>query len=322
MTVTGTLEQIRDKVRKVTGMLSPNQLSNADLDNYINDFYQYDFPAHLKTWNLTTAFSSIWGPDENLIPGIPFYVFDWNANTNIAPPCYVGGYEIQLFQDQESFFNIFPTQTYRMQLATGDGTPGPYAGTITQIPILTQGIFVSTIDAGGNSLTTNANDAGQFNGTGVVPPVPAGGTINYLTGVVAGLTFTANIPIGEPIWAQTMTYASGRPNAVLFLDGGFLFYPVPDIAYEFSCKVYAVPDELETGDQPVVREWWTLIAYGASLKIFIDNMDMDSYSKIDPIFNKQLRLVERRTICQLKNQRVATIYTLNPGSQTPFSSTL
>ena len=39
MAVTGTLEQIRAKVRKVTGMLSPNQLSNDDLDDYINDFY-------------------------------------------------------------------------------------------------------------------------------------------------------------------------------------------------------------------------------------------------------------------------------------------
>ena len=40
MAVTGNLEQIRTKVRKITGMLSVNQLSLSDLDDYINDFYR------------------------------------------------------------------------------------------------------------------------------------------------------------------------------------------------------------------------------------------------------------------------------------------
>ena len=317
MAVTGTLEQIRDKVRKITGMISTNQLSNNDLDNYINDFYQYDFPAHLKNWNLTTSLPPIWGPDTALIPDQAIYLEDWNSFTNIMPPCYVGGYEIQFFQDQEAFFNIFPTQALRSQLSTGTGIAGPYAGTITNTPILQQGIFISAVDNAGNSLHCTANNAGVLTGN-----VLAGGTINYQTGVVAGLTWTGVIAAGEPIWAQSTTYVSGRPQAVLFYDGALLFYPVPDIAYEFSCKVYQTPAVLTAGDQPVVREWWTLIAYGASLKIFADNMDMDSYQKIDVLFDKQKRLVERRTLTQLKNQRVATIYTQISGGQTPFSSTL
>jgi len=318
MAVTGTLEQIRTKVRKITGMLSVNQLSNDDLDNYINDFYQYDFPAHLKTWNLTTALPPIFGVDDVLIPDQAIYVYDWNTYTNMGPPCYVGGYEIQLFQDQEAFFNIFPTRTRRTQLSTGTGVAGPYGGTITDTPILQQGIFISAVNNAGASLHCTANNAGVLAGD-----VLAGGTINYQTGVVAGLTWDAgNIAVGEPIWAQSMTYASGRPEAVLFYDGALLFYPVPDIAYEFSCKVNRVPDALEAGDQPMVRDWWNLIAYGASLKIFGDNMDLESYQKIEVLFEKQKRLVERRTLCQLKNQRVATIYTEGVVSQTPFSSTL
>jgi len=243
MTVTGTLEQIRAKVRKVTGMLSTNQLTNAELDDYINDFYLYDFPAHLKTWNLTTNLPTIWGPDEALIPNQAIYAFDWNAYTNISPPCYVGGYEIQYFQNQEAFFNIFPTRTRRDQLSTGTGIVGPYAGTISQTPILRSGIFISAMDNAGNSLHCEGNAAGVLSGD-----VAAGGTIDYQTGIVAGLTWTGIIAIGEPILAQSMTYASGRPTAVLFYDGVLLFYPVPDIAYEFSCKVNQVPDELGVGD--------------------------------------------------------------------------
>jgi hypothetical protein len=318
MAVTGTLEQIRSKVRRITGRLSANQLTDAELDDYINDFYQYDFPAHLKTWNLSTQLTPIFGADDALIPDRAFYVFDWNAFTNVSPPFYVGGYEIQYFQDREAFFNFFPTQARVQQLSTGTGVAGPYAGTITGTPILEQGIFISAVNNAGASLHCTANNAGVLQGD-----VIAGGTINYQTGAIAGLTWNAgNIAIGEPIWAQSVTYASGRPQAVLFIDGTLFFYPVPDIAYEVSAMVYQVPDELTAGDQPIVRDWWNLIAYGASMKIFAENLDMESYNKILPIFDQHKRLVERRTLVQLKNQRTATIYTQQPSGRVPFSSTI
>lgn len=308
MTVTGTLEQIRNKVRLITGRPSPTQLSDADLDNYINDFYQYDFPAHLKTWNLQTILSPLFGPDDALIPDTAIYVFDWNQYTNIGPTFYVGGYEIPFYQNTQAFFNFFNTKAVVQQLSTGTGIAGPYAGIVTNTPILGQGIFLSTIDNAGNSLHTSADAAGQFEGTGVLAPVPAGGTINYDTGVVAGLTWTGVIAVGEPIWAQSLTYVSGRPQAVLFYDGALLFYPVPDIAYEVACTVNIVPDELGPGDQPVVRDWWNAIALGAARKIFIDNLDIESLTKLQPVFDEQMRLVERRTLKQLSTQRASTIY--------------
>ncbi|MHA1401149.1 MAG: hypothetical protein ACTSQE_12440 [Candidatus Heimdallarchaeaceae archaeon] len=318
MAVTGTLEQIRAKVRRLVGMPSVNQLTVEELDDYINDFYQYDFPAHVKTWNLTTALPPIWGPDDTLIPDQAIYVYDWNVFTNMGPPCYVGGYEIQYYQDQESFFNIFPTRMLRQQLSTGTGIAGPYGGTLTNTPILRSGIFMSAMDNAGNSLHCDANAAGVLSGD-----VAAGGTINYQTGVVAGLTWNGVIAVGEPIWAQTMTYTTGRPEAVLFYDGVLLFYPVPDIAYEFSCRVNQVPDALTVaGDQPLVRDWWNLIAYGAALKIFAENLDMESYAKIMPLFDKHLMLVERRTLCQLKNQRTSTIYTNQWPGSTSFRSNI
>ena len=45
---TWTLADIRDKVRRVTGRLTPGELSNEALDDYINRFYEYTFPAELK----------------------------------------------------------------------------------------------------------------------------------------------------------------------------------------------------------------------------------------------------------------------------------
>lgn len=318
MAVTGTLEQIRTKVRRITGRPSQNQLTDDELDDYINDFYIYDMPAHLKLWNLNNQLSPIFGPDDALIPDRAFYAVDWNDFTNLQPPFYVGGYQIQYFQNREAFFNFFPTRMMRAQLSTGTGVAGPYAGTITNTPILEQGVFISAVNNAGASLHCTANNEGVLQGD-----VLAGGTIDYQTGAIAGLTWNAGtIAVGEPIWVQSMTYVSARPQAVLYVDGALFFYPVPDIAYEFSCAVYEAPDALEAGDQPLVRDWWNLIAYGAAQKIFAENLDMDSYNKIGPLFDKHKRLVERRTLVQLKNQRTATIYTQEPSGRVPFSSTI
>lgn len=319
MAVTGNLDQIRSKVRNITGMLSTNQISVADLDNYINDFYKYDLPAHLKLWNLSSLTDLNGGPQLTLEPNVAEYNFSQNEYTNIKPPIYVGGCEVQLYQSVEEFFNTYPQRSIKSRLTTGTNSAGPYSGTISNIPIRINTVFISVVDNSGNSLSCRDDGAGNLVGADVV----AGGTINYITGAVANLTWNGVIAAGEQIWAQSITYQTGRPEAMLFYDNILFFYPVPDIAYEVKFDSIRTPADLvNTTDEPEVRDWWTLIAYGASLKIFADNLDMESYSKIDILFDKQKRLVERRTLTQLKNQRVATIYTQGVTHATPFSSTL
>ena len=45
---TWTLADIRSKVRQVSGRLSLSELSNQKLDDVINQYVQYEFPAELK----------------------------------------------------------------------------------------------------------------------------------------------------------------------------------------------------------------------------------------------------------------------------------
>lgn len=311
MTVTGTLEQIRIKVRRLVGMPSENQLTTADLDDYINDFYQYDLPEHLRLWNLKENYTLDLIPTQNL------YNYPFNTNISIEPPCYVDGYETQLFQSQEEFYNVFPNHRRRENFDTGTGIVGPYAGTLTGTPVTRNTVRITVIDAVGTSLVATDNGAGTFTGN-----VVAGSTINYATGAVAALTWTSAIAAGTIMQVHYLMWQQGRPYAVLFFDHELMFYPVPDFGYEFSAQTFVNPAELTAGNQPEVRDWWNLIAYGAALKIFSDNLDMESYAKIDILFDKQKRLVERRTLVQLKNQRTATIYTQNPTYRVPFSSTI
>lgn len=308
MAVLGDLAQIRTKVRKIVGMPSPNQLSNDDLDNYINDFYQYDLPEHLRLWNLHDSYTL------NLTPHRWGYAFPVNTWTNLEPPFYMDGNEIQLFQSPTEFFRYAPSTHVTSTLATGTAAigAGPYAGTLTSTPITIGTVDITVTDVGGNNLVATDSigiyPAGTLGGNVVGAP-----TINYTTGAIAGLTWTGVIPAGNIMTAHYLAWPEARPTAVMLDANVMSFYPVPDISYEFSCAGFKNPTALAGGSEVQIRDWWSLVAYGAALKIFTDNLDMESYQKLDPIFQRQMNLVERRTLVQIKNSRVATIYNTGLG---------
>lgn len=305
-----TLADIRLKVRRITKSPSRSQLTDSELDDYINAFYQYDLPEHLRLLNLKETFTL------TLQPNIDIYNFTPNTFVSIEPPCYVGGYEIQYFQDREQYFSVYPELQRVETLDTGDGTAGAYSGTITATPIKRNRVFISTVDAGGNPLSATDSTAGTFTGD-----VLAGSTINYTTGAIAALTFTSAIASGTNIQVQYVNYTASRPLAVLFYDDTFQFSPPPDQGYQFEINAYVTPTALaNAADVPELNEWWQLIAYGASQKIFEDRLDMESFAKVEPLLDRALRLAERRTMKQLSNQRVATIFSDQYIYRNPFNS--
>jgi len=311
VTVNTDLSAIRAKVRRVTGRPSVNQLSIADLDDYINNFYLYDLPEHLRLLNLKQTYSFI--TEAN----VDIYTYPLNNNITVEPPVYVGGYEILFSQSREQYFSLYPEIQNNDILSAGDGTPGPYGGTITAAPIKRNRVIISAVDTGGNALSaTDAVTAGVFAGD-----VAAGATINYTTGAIAGVTWTGNIAATENIQIQYVNYQAARPQAVLLYDNVFQLTPVPDQAYEVVMNTDVTPTALAAStEQPLLREWWQLLALGASLKVFEDNLDVESYGKARAFFDEQMRLVERRTIKQLTLNRVATIYTDPYPIRQPFNS--
>jgi len=73
--------------------------------------------------------------------------------------------------------------------------------------------------------------------------------------------------------------------------------------------VFVRPAELlDSSQEPKLEEWWQLIAYGAARKVFQDRMDMESLQMIEPEYQNQMLLVQRRTIVQQTSQRTPTIY--------------
>ena len=104
------------------------------------------------------------------------------------------------------------------------------------------------------------------------------------------------------------------PQAMLFHNNTITLRPVPDQPYQINFEVYARPAQLlQTTSVPELEEYWQYLSYGCAKKIFEDRMDMDSVQLIMPEFKKQEALVQRRTIVQYTNERVATIYTEQTG---------
>lgn len=342
-----TLQAIQTKVRRITRRPSQAQLSDADLQNYINTFIVYDFPEHLRTFNLRTVFR-FWtnpGQDVYLTGNLlnqdgysaeqPLYNFQQNY-ISVHPPVYFAGYQGLYSQSREQFFGIYPNVSNIMATAYGDGLAFTFTGNVITSAgvnanntspgavVLQNKVLFSSVDINGNGLalvdvpvidpvtgypTQNGNL--YVPGMQVINPIAVLplNTINYATGVYT-ISFPVEPAAGFAITSQIVLQQPTLPQSLLYYDNKFIVRPVPDQPYEVNMEVYARPTYLmETNQSPQLEEWWQFIAYGAAKKIFEDVMDLDSVALILPEYKKQEALCLRRTIVQYTNERTATIYT-------------
>jgi len=353
---TSTLEAIQVKVRRLTRSPSESQLTDTDLQNYINTFVVYDFPEHLRTFNLRTVFRFWCNPfqdryitDATLPLTNPLYNFQ-NEYISIHEPLYIAGFQSLYSQSRQQFFGIYPQLNSILSTGfIGDGVTTTFTGVInlntqpnivqptqTQGTVLIQNeVLFDSLDSAGNGLSLidvpvidTATGNNTVNGniyipgqTPATPPtvITPTNTVNYVTGAYT-ITFPVAPGAGEPINSQTIPSITSLPQAMLYYNNVITIRPVPDQPYQINFEAYQRPTALlATSQSPQLEEWWQYIAYGASLKVFQDRMDTDSIAQIMPEFKVQERLCNRRTIVQYTNERTATIYTENT-SGTGFNS--
>ena len=349
MTFPSSLSDIRTKVRRITGRPSPAQISDAELDNYINTYYRFDFPQNLKLETLRYNYQF------TTTPNVAVYDFDRNSYLNNMPPVYIAGYQSYMTQSRSNFFRVSPQLQFLQQsIDTGDGGT-TYSGTLTSLPVLPgfkpnpPGAY--SVSAGLNDIPASQlewNVIISASGTpdaisGIAPavtlvddgqgnlfsptdsstaPAAARGSINYITGAIS-LTFPVAIPSGNAINAQYIPYNPSRPMMVMFYQDQFILWPVPDQAYTVSFEAYKYPTAFSDSSQdPQLQEWWQTLAYGAATKIFADNADFDNLARYTPLLNQSLMQAQRRTIVQQTSERTSTIYTeqINGAGQFPFGN--
>jgi len=339
-----TLAQIQNKVRKITRSISPNVLSDADINTYINQFVLYDMGATLRLFPLKTNLTFYTKPyidtysTNTTDVNDPLYNFN-NIYYSVHPPVYIAGYQQQLSQSQAEFYTYYPKISSINLLAVGNGALATYAGFIpsltpapppppsiaARVPFLQNNVLFESLDINNNALalvdvpSTNPLYASTWGYLVVpnnpvspanllLPPFMTNNFINYITGQFL-ITFATPPLLGARVNAQVYPYIPALPQSVLYFNDSFILRPVPDQPYPVQIEVYMRPSELLAGQQPQLAQWAQFIAYGASKKVFEDRMDMDSIQSIMPEFHKQELFVLRTTIMQLSNQRTPTIYT-------------
>lgn len=319
MSAPSDLAAIRPKARRLTGSPSVTQLTDVQLDEYINTFLIYDVPEHLRLFNLHVEY------EFYTQPNIDAYQFPRNTFLTINPPIYIAGYQSMWSQSQEQFYRTYPQIQFLEQVASGDGTSGPYTFTLTDVPVLRgytapgtpteiySQVLISGVNAaGGNFLARDDGLGGWLDENDNA----LAGSINYVTGACS-VTFSGAVT-GD-VNAQYVPYVASRPQGMLFYNDIMFLRPVPDQAYQVSVQAYRSPAQLlASGEEPLLNEWWQYIAYGAAKKILEDRLDLDGVARVQPFLEEQQRLILRRTIVQQTNERTATIYT--EQTQLPYNN--
>ena len=349
---TATLSDIITKVRKLTGTGNSLQLTDANIIDYINSFYLYDFPSEFRSLQLKNTVTI------NTIQNVDTYAFDYDHYETVESPVFIDKRLTPLYTSPWPFYSLFFNWQIQELLDTGDGTTGAYAGTVQDFPVIKsvnnnpaaqtlepssstfpasfppaftepnpQRVQNILITANSGTTTLNVTDDGAGNLIGDA----SAGTIAYATGAITGLVFTSAIDSGNDINISYKPANPNRPQAVLFWQNQITVRPVPDKGYTIELVAYRRPSEALLGTtnpdaptltgRPELLCWWETLASGAAKKIFEDRQDMDGVMMMDKMLQERYTANEARTYAQLGSQTMATIYnTQNMGAYQSWGS--
>lgn len=314
-----SLADIQNKVRKLTYSPSQNELTDADLNQYINTFYVFDFPRELRTLDKRVNLSILLNPNQQTYP-LSQYPTNYGGDaienyegliTSIYNPIYVNGLQCQYTQSQTEFFNYFPKFNARDQITIGTGAPYVVNWTMQNTPVVPGTVNITSVQANGTGVQVKdfPNDPVDGSGTFIDKDNnPVAGTVNYITGQIAGVNMGSPAS-GTYVYVNYLPYSPAQPSIMLWFDNALSFWPIPDQGYE--CTFVAditFKDLVNQADQPIIREVWQYIAYGAAIKVLQDRMDLETVKLLMPEFERQELLVNRKFITQQSTNRVQTIY--------------
>lgn len=335
----GTLRDIITKTRKLTGSANDFQLTDAQIIDYINSFYLYDFPAQFRSLKLQDKYVF------NTQRGIDTYPFDWEHYTTIQKPVYCAGREIALYYNQWNFWGAWFNWQYQENFALGNNSTGPYSGVSTSNPIIrsynnnpavqsplfttnsgvshqpsfpqsnigrVQNILITANVSYGTTLNVTDDGAGNLIGN------CTSGTINYETGAISNLVFTQAIPGGNNITLMYNPANMAMPQSILFFQNQFILKPTPDKGYTIQLVAYRQPSQaiLGTTDSsnpnysgtPELLEWWECLAFGAAKKIYEDRLDDDGIALMERSLQERYQVAYTRTYAELGKQRMPTLF--------------
>jgi hypothetical protein len=359
---TWDLNRLRYTIRKITGKYDITQLPNSSIgevnisnpsgiDDYINDFYLYDFPEHFKTLKLRDFYTF------TTVPNCGTYALPQNIY-QVMPPIYVDNYQFAWYQSPDVFYRIWPELNFIDQNRfSPDGFTKTFSFNLTQTPVQQGTVVIGLLpnqDGNPSPILETFTDTDHpipldlpaqqyFVNPGTLTGNQGGtGKIDYLTGVI-NITYSAsNVapPAGIKTSCHYHPYVASRSRDIMFYQQQLFLRPIPNDTYSVKLMSYIMPTVaisaatnttvLPSTDAqgniqgfttsnplsnatnvPLYNEWWQLIAYGASIKIFIEDGEHEEAERYKGYFEEQKLLAQRREIKQFSSQRIPTAYAEN-----------
>lgn len=301
---------ILSEFRSICGIPDSNMYSDAQCATLINYYYQFVLPKELKIfWGYTnyTFFCQA---------NVDQYVAPTNFQT-LNPDVYADGFPINWYTDPDTFYQDYPLQENKQEIATGDGTTNNFPANIASFPILPRSLYVTDGTQVMQDVPTNASTGTMVNALAASPS--GSGSVSYLTGVLSALAFPVAPASGTTITASYETYITNRPQAILFFPQAplpdatqanlnarqmFVLRPVPDQVYKITMQGIQIPQPfLNYTDVPFRPDLGPLIALGAALHRFKLFNQMDQYEQYLPEYNRFKDVCMQDTYEELIYQR-------------------
>lgn len=316
-----TIIAMRKKIRRLTASASESSLSTAEIDQYINTFYNNDFPYGIKIDQMRSVYTFFTEPYRDRYP------LDVNYNQGVRAPFYVDGIEGTFLKDRGQFYNIWPRFPTLFHPISGDSITTSFSFTIPG-PFLSREVTLGGVDTNGVPITVNDDGNGNLlqiipNPQTYNPPIftsPSSsqipgmhnantgnpglnnvtliGTVDYVTGNFVISNFLVAPAAGTQMTLWVSQYQTGRPYSLLFWNNEFQIRPVPKLIHKLEIETFLTPVQFMTiNDTPILNQWWQYIAIGAAIKVLEDRQDMDGLANLSVLFDNQEALIlERQSI--------------------------
>jgi len=283
-----TLANLRVLTRRYSGREDADEISDSQLNAYINEYLTIYFPLDVKLYDRFQSYFI------NLYPGVAVYDVDQDI-VLLNNPQFANGLSLAFYTDPRSFYELYQNQYHAYLLGTGNGSTLTFTGTVQQLPIIPSSPYVTD----GTEMLTDKTGSGILSGN-----LGGYGTINYATGYISATFNTA--PSGsDDIQVYYDWFNVGQPRAVLFYQNQLQIRPIPAKPTMLRCNTYWRPSTLTADSSSITNpEWSRMIAMGAALIILKENMEIDAVSTLYSLWSQEFSLVQERSNSQLITGRV------------------
>ena len=339
MSITWKLSEIRDKVRTLTGKPSTSQVSDSDINDKINEFYQNKFPFDVESEKLEGYYTVTMSPTDSGEYSIPATVL------LLSQPVWIDGQEIEFTRDRQWFYQNYPKNTSSAYIIDDDGA-GLVIGTSStrkvknsafyysisgysyykastetslsgdNIPQGKYGAWRLEINTSGSISIVEASD----NATGYTTPAKAIEGLSSESSSKACMGYVTATNSGG-VFVPGSTLMDAANVTATFTDGFHSVRNIPLMVLEYNDTLYSMPKpndwmELKAPyilkptamtndtDIPLDVMWGEALAYGASIEILLSERRTGLAQEIKPVYDYCISKINEKYTKKQQPRRV------------------